>query len=69
MLYEIRVRGCLGPTLLEAFPMLTAQPAGGETLLAGALPDHSALYGILRQLEALGLELVEVRRPDRSGRH
>jgi hypothetical protein len=62
--YEIRVRGCLGPTLLEAFPTLAAQPSRDETLLAGSLPDHSALYGVLRQLEALGLELVEVRRAD-----
>ncbi|MDA0164352.1 hypothetical protein OM076_29045 [Solirubrobacter ginsenosidimutans] len=63
--YEIRVRGRLGPTLLEAFPSLAAEPSEGETVLAGALPDQSALYGVLRQLEALGLELVEVRRFDR----
>lgn len=63
--YEIRVRGRLGPTLLEAFPSLAAQPSEGETVLAGGLPDQSALYGLLRQLEALGLELVEVRRSDR----
>jgi hypothetical protein len=63
--YEIRVRGRLGPTLLEAFPSLAAQTSEGETVLAGALPDQSALYGVLRQLESLGLELVEVRRFDR----
>jgi hypothetical protein len=63
--YEIRVRGLLGPTLLEAFPTLAARSAEADTLLEGALPDQSALYGVLRQLETLGLELVEVRRFDR----
>ena len=35
---------------------------GGETVLAGTLPDQAALYGVLTQIEALGLELIEVRR-------
>ena len=30
--------------------------------LTGELPDQSALYGVLLQIEALGLELVAVRR-------
>jgi hypothetical protein len=60
--YEIRVRGRLGPTLLEAFPTLTARRCDDGTLLAGPLRDQSALYGVLRQLEALGLELVDLRR-------
>jgi hypothetical protein len=62
--YEIRVRGRLGPTMLEAFPSLTARPSRDETVLAGPLPDHCALYGLLRQFEALGLELVELRRAE-----
>jgi hypothetical protein len=33
-------------------------------LLAGSLPDQSAVYGVLRQLEALGIELVDLRRCD-----
>jgi len=59
---EIRVRGLLGETLLAGFPDLRATERDGETLLAGALPDQSALFGVLAQVEALGLELVEVRR-------
>jgi len=31
-------------------------------VLTGVLPDQSALYGVLNRLQALGLELVEVRR-------
>ena len=60
--YQIHVRGRLGETLLAAFPGLHATMQGNETVLAGALPDQAALYGVLAQVEALGLELLEVRR-------
>ena len=60
--YEIRVRGLLGGMLLGAFPGLRAQPHGTETVLTGPLADQAALYGLLAQIEALGLELLEVRR-------
>lgn len=59
--YEIRVRGPIGPKMLQAFPTLTAHKGGQDTLLTGALPDQSALYGVIHQLEALGLDLLEVR--------
>ena len=59
---EIVVRGLLSETLLAAFPTLSAEPQGAETLLAGTLADQAALYGVLAQIEALGLELIEVRR-------
>jgi predicted AlkP superfamily pyrophosphatase or phosphodiesterase len=42
---------------------LTATPSGHDTLLTGSLPDQSALYGVINQLEALGLQLLEIRRP------
>jgi hypothetical protein len=60
--YQIRVRGHLGPTMLRAFPALAAQVRDGDTLLSGDLPDQAALYGVLYQIEALGLELLELRR-------
>ena len=60
--YEIWVRGRLGETLRSAFPALRAQPRGGDTVLTGVLPDQAALYGVLAEIEALGLELLEVRR-------
>jgi hypothetical protein len=34
---------------------------GGETVLTGLIEDRSALFGVLGQIEALGLELLEVR--------
>ena len=60
--YQIRVRGRLGQTMRRAFPALHAETHGEDTLLAGALADQAALFGVLTQIEALGLELVEVRR-------
>ena len=60
--YEIWVRGHLGETMRSAFPGLLAQPHGGDTVLTGALPDQAALHGVLAEIEALGLELLEVRR-------
>jgi len=35
---------------------------GGETVLTGLFEDRSALFGVLAQIEALGLELLELRR-------
>ena len=60
--YRIRVRGRLGQTICCAFPALQAQPSGGDTVLTGPLRDRAALYGVLAEIEALGLELIEVRR-------
>jgi hypothetical protein len=40
---------------------MRAQASGGDTVLTGLLPDRAALYGTLAQIEALGLELLEVR--------
>jgi hypothetical protein len=59
--YQIRVRGPVGPTILEAFPTLAAHRLGGDTVLSGSLADQSALYGVVHLLESLGLELLEVR--------
>ena len=60
--YEIRVRGPIGLTIMQAFPTLAEGRSGQDTLLVGSLPDQCALYGVIHQLEALGLELLEIRR-------
>ncbi|WP_405835778.1 alpha/beta hydrolase [Streptomyces sp. NBC_01518] len=62
LLYQIRVCGHLGPTLLTAFPAFAPEQQGTETVLTGLLQDASALYGVLAEVEALGLDLLEVRR-------
>jgi hypothetical protein len=40
---------------------MVSQLKGSETVLTGLLEDRSALFGVLAQIEALGLELVELR--------
>ena len=59
-LYAIRIDGHLGVTVLSAFPALTSRQDGAQTVLTGLL-DRSALYGVLAEIEALGLDLLEVR--------
>ena len=65
--YVIRINGRLGATLLSAFPAMAPQQHGAHTVLTGLL-DRSALYGVLAEIEALGLDLLEVRQlaPDRK---
>jgi hypothetical protein len=59
-LYTIRINGHLGATLLSAFPAMTPRRDGADTVLTGLL-DRSALYGVLAEVDALGLNLLEVR--------
>jgi hypothetical protein len=60
-LYMIRINGHLGATMLSAFPALTPQHDGAHTVLIGML-DQSALYGVLAEIEALGLDLLEIQK-------
>ncbi len=58
--YMIRISGHLGATVLSAFPAMALRRHGADTVLTGLL-DRSALYGVLADVEALGLDLLEVR--------
>jgi len=69
--YELKVRGRLSRTVLDQFALLAlvADIEPVETVLHGPVEDQAALHGLIRRIEALGLELVEVRRlPDTSAR-
>jgi hypothetical protein len=66
VLYVIRIHGHLGATVLFAFPALAPQRDGADTVLTGHL-DRSALYGVLAEIEALGLDLLEVRQLGQEG--
>ena len=59
--YMIRINGHLGATVLSAFPALDPHHHGAHTVLTGLL-DRSALYGVLAEIEALGLDLLEIRK-------
>ena len=58
--YVIRINGHLGATLLSAFPVMAWERQGPESVLTGVL-DQPGLYGVLAEIEALGLDLLEVR--------
>ena len=63
--YEIRVRGRLSDSLMAAFEGMRASVEPVETVIHGPVQDQAALYGLLDRIQALGLELIEVRRlPD-----
>jgi hypothetical protein len=59
--YVIRIRGRLGPIALPAFRTMGSEVRGGETVLTGPLEDRSAVYGVLAQMEALALDIIELR--------
>ena len=63
----IRISGHLSATALSAFPALAPRHHGAHTVPTG-LPDQSAMYGVLADIEALGLDLLEIRKltPDRT---
>jgi hypothetical protein len=47
---------------------MAAQEQGAETVLTGVLEDRAALFATIAEIEALGLELTELRRvcPEKS---
>ena len=65
-LYTFRIKGRLGITALSAFPSMASELKCGQTVLSGSLEDRSALFGVLAQIEALGLDLLEVRQVQES---
>ena len=40
---------------------MVSEVKGGETVLTGLLVDRSSVFGVVGQIEALGLELLELR--------
>jgi hypothetical protein len=60
--YQIHFRGKLDPKWSEWFSGLSITHTNGETVLEGAVPDQSALYGILAKIHDLGLTLIRVER-------
>ena len=70
--YAFRISGRLTPALTAALEPLKTIETGVDTLLVGPVTDRAALHGYIAHLEALGLELVELRRltpGDHSGGH
>jgi len=61
-LYEIRIRGRVSQTVLDTFDQMESSAERVETILHGPVRDQAELHGLLHRIQALGLELVEVRR-------
>lgn len=61
-LYEIRIRGRVSQTVLDTFDQMDSSAERVETILHGPVRDQAELHGLLHRIQALGLELVEVRR-------
>lgn len=66
-IYQIRVKGHLGPQWADWFGGMTIKvQRDGDTLLSGAIIDQAALYGLLRKVRDLGMPLVSVNQVKRQ---
>jgi hypothetical protein len=65
--YQIRIEGHVNLDWSDSFDDVTVQHTeDGQTVLSGALPDQTALHGVLMRIRDLGLSLVEVKRIENS---
>ena len=63
--YEIRIRGSVSQNVLATFDAFESNVEPVETVLHGPVRDQAELHGLLDRIQALGLELVEIRKlPD-----
>jgi hypothetical protein len=60
--YEIRIRGRVTRSLLDSFERMQSELEPVETVLHGPVRDQAELHGLIDRIQALGLELIEVRR-------
>jgi len=60
--YVITVRGVAGPWVRGVFDDTEVSVAGDTTVLRRAGADQAALHGLLRRIQDLGLEILDVRR-------
>ena len=63
MVYQIRIKGHLGPQWTYWFEGLTITlEEDGDTLLTGPVVDQAALHGLLKKVRDLGMPLLSVNR-------
>jgi hypothetical protein len=66
-IYQIRIRGHLGPQWMAWFEGLTITlEEDGDTLLTGQVVDQAALHGLLKKVRDLGIPLLSVNSVDPS---
>ena len=69
VVYQIRIKGHLGPHWIDKFEGLTLTlEDNGETLLTGIVLDQAALHGLLKKFRDFGMPLTSVNRiePDQQ---
>jgi hypothetical protein len=63
--YQIRIKGHLGDEWMDWFGGMTITlEENGDTLLTGPVADQAALFGLLRKVRDLGMQLVSINRVD-----
>jgi hypothetical protein len=60
--YVITVRGVAGPWVRGVFDDTEVSVVGDTTVLRRVGADQAALHGLLRRIQDLGLELLDVHR-------
>jgi len=61
IVYQIRIKGHLSDQWTDWFEGLTITlEENGDTLLIGPVPDQAALFGLLRRVRDLGMQLISV---------
>ncbi len=58
--YVITVRGVAGPSVRAAFDDVMVRAVGDTTVLRRCGTDQAALHGLLRRIQDLGLEVIDV---------
>lgn len=62
-IYQIKIESHVNLDWSAFFEEVTVQHTeDGRTILTGALPDQTALHGVLMRIRDLGLSLEEVKR-------
>ena len=65
VVYQIRLKGHLDDRWAGWFGGLNITlEDDGDTLLTGPVPDQAALFGLLRRVRDLGMQLISVNRVD-----
>ena len=60
--YVITVRGVAGPWVRAFFDDTEMSMMGDTTVLRRAGTDQAALHGLLRRIQDLGLEVIDIHR-------